>query len=182
MKMRCTVEITPVDKDGNPVGETFTKENDMFTKNFGLWLRATFKPANQDVNEAPYVIPDVDGTLRTNYAWTTAQVSNLANADSPGGFTVGIGTGVTAPTREDTDLEAQIGTWDSGTISQAQWLPASSIIKFSGIIFVAADQNVTECGLAAKIGTFYFLFARDTFPAVSVSAQNYASVTYTISL
>lgn len=191
--MKCTVEITPVDKDGNPVGETVCRENDLFTHNFGLWLSMYFKPYDIGAPLPAWSISllDTAGIPRTVYTWTTDQYASLHMVEYAAGpgFNIGVGTGVTAANRTDTNLESPVGTWQTaGGITQAQWLPTSGVLKFSGVVFIPTNTAITECGLALKLwfgaGTtdYWFLMSRDVFSAINIAGGNYASVTYTISL
>lgn len=146
------------------------KENDIFLRNFGIYLCGTFKGSDATVM---YMNEDVAG-LQKSFSWIDYSYTSQSQ--------MMIGTGTTAPTLLDWSLETevyydeimQVGYTVSGTQMN---------ITYACSFGIDAPHTIGEAGFTYTLDTgatnYPFLMARDLLPTpIAVIAGDIVTVKY----
>jgi hypothetical protein len=172
--IRTVLQVDVYDVEGN-LRESRLKDDDLILDNFGNWMSGWFEDAT-----------NVGKTLkRTSGSTTSVGVKSTSpsfcwTANYDVGAMAGVGTGTTAPTTGDYDLETQIGDWTK--INNPTY--ADGNITFGCSIQSPTAQDITEAGVIWTYSdqSIQFLVLRDTFSAVSTGEGESITLTYTIVL
>ena len=158
-----------------------SKLDDLLSDNWGLWLSAIFNP----ISSLAGFVND-SGFSKTFIFYTTAvnnEVFNMTN--SPVGSVIRVGSGVTAPTRQDFNIQSLLqqlisgnGGWNSG-LGKID-IPATATATFTNSISETALFGVwTAIGDAPD----EFLISRDLIsPVVPVISGQTINVDYQLLL
>lgn len=188
-KIEIQAFVTVRGPDGKVKAQGSSKPNNLILDNFGTWLAAFI----QAITEATRTITLTDdgGTSRTVYIYgETAYLFNYPDGAVDIGTQLRVGSGSTAPARDDYAIETAFATspestyFDTGTGSYA-----AGAISLSGSITAGGSGTIREVGLfgywtAVAAGTRYrFMLFHDALsPAVSFSAGDIIGVSYSITL
>jgi hypothetical protein len=112
-------------------------------------------------------IPDTGNTGRTILNSATSAVTMCA------------GTGGTAATVADVDLQTQTETETPVTVNAVSGSGSSGTFTVTATITAGADRAYQEVGLKLTAATFTFLVTHDTFSTLNVSSSGTLAVTYT---
>jgi hypothetical protein len=126
------------------------------------------------------------GILGTNTTVTDATGAGRALTKTMDGGVASLlgcaGTGVTAATVADTNMQTQTETQASVTVNTVSGAGATGTYTVVFTITATAPRSYTECGIKAITTTtaWNFLVAHDSFSALSVSTSGTLAVTYSI--
>jgi hypothetical protein len=143
-------------------------------------------PANLLTNGfAGLVRAGILGTT-TSVTDTTPTARSITNAIN-GGINAAVtaivaGTGATAATVADTNLQTQTETVVAGAPSAISGSGATGTMTIAGTVTAGADRAYTECGIkvTSTTNSWVFLIARDTFSTLNVSSTGTLAITYSI--
>jgi len=175
-RLRVELVVEVRDKSGKLVGRR-CKSGDLILNNFKNFIATVLYPLTSDLQKASMV--SADGVAQTPHILVAAYYFGRYG---PTGVQIAVGTGTTAPARDNYKLEAEV---KRGTPSQTV---GADYISWAVALILDVAATIAEAGLLTQwycqdIGTLkWFLNFRDTFTPIDVPAGGTISVTYKLTL
>lgn len=167
------------DNNGN-LKQRVEKNNDLIMDSFRNFLINWLFTSYNSAGARTVALDDISDTsrtynVRTNDGGTYANyfVDSSTGTDSKGGY-IGIGTGTTAPTVSDYNLESLYGSKVQVTGGYPTWTSASGDITITGTVSITSSVTITEGALFVRwlpssgSTTYYTMMTRDTFTGIDV--------------
>ncbi|WP_290623912.1 MULTISPECIES: hypothetical protein [unclassified Archaeoglobus] len=185
--LRYKLEVR--DPNGEIV-DVIKKDNDLFTKNWAMWLAAILKLGfTRDASAGTsYMVLDENGTARYlgGYSGGTDLINRAAPIHLDWGnlWKVAIGSSTSPPSIDDYKLGAEI-TRVAANAPQLIVDDSTGEIKivFTATFSFETEQVCSEIGVIISFkdtgnNTYYMLIARDTFTPVTVQAGGSITIQY----
>jgi len=143
-------------------------------------------PTNLLTNQfAGFVRAGIFGTTTTvtDTTPTGRSITNALNGGVVAASTlINAGTGATAATVADTNLQTQTESIANPTVNAITGTGSSGTFTVVGTITATADRAYTECGIriTTTTNTWNFQIARDTYTTLNVSNTGTLAVTYSV--
>ena len=187
-KLGVRLEVSVYDIEGN-LKDRVIKDDDLILQNFIDFLTDFF--TDNYPTDVECDLQDISDTTRTVIIHTTGTAigtfsDGSSDTEDKGGF-IGIGTGATAPDRDDYDLTAQEESLTQNDANYPAYSSVSGNVVCQATIVATDTYNVAEAGYFINwvddSDTVYtFMLLHDIFNPVAVIPTDNIVVSYSIIL
>lgn len=187
-KLTTTLNVQVFGADGKLKGER-VKVDDLLLDNFRNWFSKQF----DSVNSETVVLKDTSNADRTfkvifaSSSYANTWIDCSTGTENKGGC-VAIGSGTTAPTQSNYNIETIYGSWVYLTGTYPTWDASTGNLVISNSFAITSGVTISEGALAVNwvpsSGTtqYKIVMFRDTFTGIACVAGDTCVYTLTINL